>query len=198
MGLKTTTWKARNLNKLDELKNEICKRKLNKPVIMDIGPGGVIKFLSRYFPYGDKHEWNKSTKFKKFFLHLFESSLRKTGLFKLKSYEIEEIIEIFKNFDYSKIYVLDNQEKVLEGVVLNSNRKIIPLNFDISSERIPYKADIIICYNVIQRTCSPKSSLENIVNSLNKNGLLSIDLGNERLNPGEYGLKKISNYLYAN
>ena len=199
--LSTTTWKNRNYHRLKRVKEEAIKLGLYQPVIIDIGPGGLVKNLFNYFPAGKKDDWTTQEKLMRGIIRLIENPLRKTGLFELETSEPREIADMFEDLHPKKIYIVDSEPKVIESVkrIVHSNRLSIPFDYmltDIALQQIPCKGDIVISYFVTERTNNFQKSLETISNSVNKGGLLSttgIDtgvLGFVKLNEGVY-LKKV-------
>jgi len=180
MSLRTTTWKERNYNRLQETRKEAIKLGLLTPTIIDIGPGGLVAFLFYYFPKGDYSEWTLRESIVRGMLKLVESPLRKTSLFPLQSSEPGEIVEIFGDLNPRALYIVDLEPRVIEAAKrllggLNINSSVRYMNVDISAQQIPYQGEIVIAFNVASRTMSPQKSLESIANSVANGGLLTTD-----------------------
>ena len=178
----TTTWKNRNYDRLQKLKQEAVSLSLHTPTIMDIGPGGIVDFLLRQLPQGRKSDWSPRQKMQRGVVRLVEGVLRRTNIFTLETSEPEEIARLFGDINPTCIYIVDINSKVIEAVKRIIEGKGLPYHFeyaliDVSSHQIPYRADIVIAYNVIQRTKDWKASLNNIANSVRPGGLLSIRTG---------------------
>ncbi len=196
MNLATTTFEKRNLDKLKRVKQEAMKLGMYNPVITEIGPGGLINFLFKYFLSGHKKEWNAYEKFRRGIVKPLETALRHTNLFGLQCCEPKEIDELFKDLDPKVIYVIDCEKKVINAVKDMVEKGELSNNFeyqqmDITSEKIPYKSDIVIAYHVVRQTSNPQVALETIISSVKKGGLLSITR-NDKLP----GFKMIDTNLY--
>ena len=194
--LGTTTWRNRNYHRLDRTKKNAFDLGLYHPVIIDFGPGGVVNFLLDYLPKGDKDNWTNFLKIRRGILKLTETLIRKTNLFQLETSEPKEIAYLFNDLEPQIIYVVDIEPKVIGAVRRMISRNGLNIHIecveeDITKNHLYIKGDIVIAYNVIQKTNYPKRSLEVITNSVNKGGLLSITL-DEYLD----GFNKLESGLY--
>jgi hypothetical protein len=195
MRLATTTFERRNYSKLLRAKEEVIKQGISKPTILDIGPGGLVNFLFKHVP-ADRDGLSAIEKIKRKAIKPVEALLRKSYFFKLKCSEPLEIYEIFNELSPKKVMVIDCESKVINSVIKMIDKKELPDYFecfktDITTCNIPYKGDIVIAYNVLQRTTNKVMALESIVNSVQKGGILTATF--------DYNLphfKKIGSGLY--
>ena len=179
MGLRTTTWKDRNLDRLQEAKREANTRDYKNPTIVDIGPGGVVEFLADYFPSGKKDDWEYETRLMRFLLRPFESGLRKTGMFRLRSYEVEEVLRVFTDLNPMQVYVVDCEREVLDATPRDPRIKRVKA--DISREPIPCTGNIVICYHTIERAADTRKGLGNVLASVEIGGLISTTMPPETI-----------------
>lgn len=134
----------------------------------------------------------RGTKVWKYLLHQVESGLRKTNLFSLRSYEVEEVVQMFVDLEPSAIYVVDKEPKVLEATPARDG--IYSVKSDIASQPLPYGGDIVICYNTVQRSENPEDAFDHVCRAVNPGGLLSIDTGYFET---EYpGFDQLTEHLY--
>ena len=179
--LGTTTWKNRNYDSLQNLKEHALNLGFYNPLIVDVGPGGLVKLLFRYYPSGKKEEWNNSELIERAIAQFVENVLRKTNVFHLENSEPMEIAELFKDLN-PRIYVVDRERSVIDAVRRTVKGFDLEGIFqysqvDVLQEPIPVAGDIVIAYNVIQKTRNRQKALETITNSVRPGGLLSINIG---------------------
>ncbi|MBI2658022.1 hypothetical protein HYX08_05000 [Candidatus Woesearchaeota archaeon] len=193
---RTSTWAGRNYERLQRVKEEAARLQLQNPTIINVGPGGVVDFLFDYFPVGKMKGWTKKEKLAWQILRVVENTLRRAELFDLRTSEPQEILNIFQELEPKQIYVVDREQKVLDAVKRLSFVREYPLLIDyalvnVANQPIPFKGDIVVAYRVAQRTSNPRKSLENIAESVNNGGLLSLNEdfevpGFRRLDSGLY------------
>ena len=198
MKLGTTTWRNRNTEKIKELHSFAKNEGITSPSISIIGPGGIVKRFSDVSPTGSKEALSKKQKIAKLIIHQFESLIRKTNKFTLKSFETEEIINELADLNPVLFKIYDIHEKVLRTILLDGYpmeiRRII---MDVCKEKFSETSDIVFAYNIIQRTEDPLKTFENIISHVKENGLLSLDIGKHlKINYENLPLKKISNNLF--
>ena len=195
--LRTTTWKRRNYERLERVREEAVKVGLSYPIIIDVGPGGLTRFLLDYFPSGKREYWTPMQKLRRGVLKLVDDFCRRNNFVNLESSEPQEIADLFNDLQPQKIVVVDSQPKVIEAVkrMVQRNGMSIPFDYiilDLLSERIPYKGDVVIAYNVAQIMPNPERTIETIANSVNIGGLLSLDRDVELT-----GFRRIDRGLYV-
>lgn len=198
MALRTTTWKYRNKDRLVELKEEAQKRGVDAPSVVVVGPGGIVESFARFFPQGKKEEWGAMTRLTKFFVHQMESILRKTDCFRLRCFEVAEVLEILAELRPRIVSVLDCERRVLEAVRSDFGERVSTVLTDITSHEPVVSGDIVVCYNTIQRTGNYMVALRTLTEAVNSGGLLSLTMS-ERVgvNPEDMGLSKISSTLFV-
>ena len=178
MTLGTTTWKRRNRDRLKRTRDVAIDLGLNNPVIIDYGPGGAVDFLIDWLPKKNKPDWNIWNKLQGGIVKLAESALRKTNLFYLETYEPKEIAYLFQDLSPEKIYIVDKEKKVIDAVkrMVERNGLPVPIIYqilDIQNYKFEQQGDIVVAYNIIQRTDYPAKSLEHIARTTKIGGLLS-------------------------
>lgn len=182
MGLGTTTWMLRNTPHMIRTKEVANELGLHNPTILDYGPGGMVWFLADYLPKNDRTQWTEYLRLKNNLLKFTDSVLRKTGLFSLETSEPKEIADLLQGLSPKQIYVLDKEERVIDAVKRISERnklntKIIPYLIDIDNEEFEQNiGDIVIAYNVVQRTKNPEKTLERIAKTTRIGGILSVNI----------------------
>ncbi len=203
--LGTTTWRKRNYDRLQRLKEEAVRIGICNPSIIDVGPGGIVNFLSKYLPSGRNADWNDYQKIQRGLIQLAERILRKTNLFSLETSEPEEIARLFEDMCPACIHIIDTESRVIEAVQRMVERNELPCTFqyhqiDVSRDEIPYRAEIVVAYNIIQRTSDWKVSLGHIANSVKPGGLLSLRTGRQEktqfLDENLHFFNKVNEGLY--
>lgn len=177
MSLKTTTWKNRNIDNLELTRDFAISRGIKAPVVVNFGPGGSVTFLADSLPTGrtaDLNSWYK-------FIRVFESFLRKTGLFRLKTNEPGEILRVFNPLKPKKIIVFDREPKVIEAVNRLGETGVIniPLEagvHDLLSGPTGASGDIVVALNIISRTGDREKALQTITSAVVAGGLLCVNI----------------------
>jgi len=177
MSLKTTTWKNRNIDNLELTRDFAIKRGMKEPSIVNFGPGGSVSFLANSLPGGrtvNLNSWNR-------FLRVFESFLRKSGLFRLKTNEPGEILRVFNPLMPQKIIVFDREKKVIEAVQRLGDTGIIniPLEtrvHDLLKGPTGASGDIVVALNIISRTGDREKALQTICHAVLPGGLLCVNI----------------------
>jgi len=196
MALNTTTWRGRNRERLERTRDIAINLGKDNPVIIDYGPRGLVNFLFDCLPEGRKQDWNVWEMMRRGVVKPLESALRKTNLFDLITSEPEEIANIFSSLFPEIIYVVDKEIKVIEAARKAVERSGTSTPFDYRVLDIDYfqfseHGDIVIAYQVANRTINPRKSFEHIVNTTRPGGLLSTTVqetpeGFERIGDGIY------------
>ncbi|HLD86493.1 MAG TPA: hypothetical protein VJB12_00355, partial [Candidatus Nanoarchaeia archaeon] len=171
-------------------------QRFHRPIIADIGIGGITAAIADWFQSGPKHEMGPAAKMGRFFLRLAENALRKHGAYgSLKSFELDEVLGCLSEFEPSKVYVVDRDQRVLDLVPRDGIA--VPLLWDIESGPLEGKADVIICYNVIRTDAHPKRTIRHLAESLYPNGLLSVKVnGYDVSDLGSYGLERMGLHVH--
>jgi hypothetical protein len=196
MYLGTTTWRKRNKHSLEKTKEVAVNLGLSNPVILDYGPGGAVDFLLDSLPEGVQEEWDTPTKLKRGIVKIVENLMRKTDLFPLKTSEPNEIAYVFNDLSPKCIYVIDSELKVIQAVqeMIKNNglpAHLSPYLHDIEQGTIQLAGDIVIAYNVVERTRDFPASFRNIAYTTNIGGLLSTTFS-----VVPHGFKQIDDGLY--
>lgn len=193
MTLKTTTWKDRNIDNLELTCKFARKMGMDRPLIYNFGPGGSVKFMAGNLPRGNTASLARGERF----LRVFESFLRKTGLFGLTTNEPLEIARIFEPLSPREIMVFDREIKViravrnlppqsLNGIDVNAALK------DMQQGPVDGLADIVVALNIVSRNRDRDRIMQNIAASTKVGGLICINIDDP---PGE-GFRKIGHCLF--
>jgi len=163
----TTTYRNRNEAQIQAARYWAVKCGMKSPAILDIGPGGRVAFLSRQGETRQK-------------CPLFvESAIRKSGIFRLKTFEPAEILEAFSGLTPKSMHIVDKEQSIIRSVRKEMERNSSAVKFEYSVCKVeefnPHaQFDIVFAYNVIQRTVDWRASLYRIADLVNVNGILSI------------------------
>jgi hypothetical protein len=177
MTLKTTTWKDRNIPNLELTRSFAEKKGMRHPVIMNFGPGGSVYFLADRLPQGRTADLGRGDKF----LRVFESFLRKTRLFRLKTNEPAEIARIFASLSPGRMLVFDREKMVVKAVEALAGTGVLGIPVVAQVKDLQYEtpgslADIVVALNIVSRTSDRKSALMNIMNAAKVGGLICINI----------------------
>jgi len=193
MTLKTTTWRDRNIDNLELTRKSAEERGITRPVIYNFGPGGSVRFMAGRLPQGRTADLHRRDRF----IRVFESLLRKSGLFGLTTTEPLEIARIFSGTKPREIMVFDREIKVIRAV-----RKIaeempgdIPVNavlMDMQKETVSKPADIVIALNIVSRNRDRNTILQNIAAATRPGGLICINIDD----PPNTEFRKIGHCLF--
>ncbi len=193
MTLKTTTWKDRNIDNLELTLEFAQKMGMERPVIYNYGPGGSVKFLAGNLPRGNTASLGRGQRL----LRLFESFLRKTGLFGLTTNEPKEIARIFEPLSPREIMVFDREIKVIRAVrnlpreSLNGIAMYAALK-DLQQGPVDGLADIVIALNIVSRNRDRERIMQNIAASTKVGGLICINIDD----PPDKGFRKVGHCLF--
>lgn len=197
MPVKTTTWKGRNLGKMKELRAFIPLGEAAHKDFLIIGPGGMLQGFEGLLPSGDPEEWGSGQKRQYFLFHQLESLFRKSRLFKLKCFELDDLLSVFGSDAPGSISILDIEPLVLDSLKRSYGSRINTIQADLSTEISDVRADVVICYNTVQRVPDPQQALKNITGFLRPNGLLSMALDPRiPFDPQALALRPQSTYIF--
>lgn len=177
MTLKTTTWKDRNIDNLELTRTFAEKKGIRHPVIMDFGPGGSVWFLADRLPQGRTADLQRKEKF----LRVFESFLRKTHLFRLRTNEPAEVLRIFASLSPRELQVFDREKKVVKAVKELADRGALGIPVvarvqDLQQEGPEEQADIVVALNIVSRTSDRQAAMMNIMHAAKVGGLICINI----------------------
>lgn len=183
--LKTTTRSGRNIEKMEQLKKYlIAQTKDNLDAKLDflvVWPWGISKPFSNILSNRNQKTLGR---IKYLLIRQIEALLRKSWIFDLEIFEIDDFLQTFGDSDFLwNIYVADIENKVLESVNEKywDKKNIQTINIDLSNEWFKFNFDVVICYNVLQRMDNWENGLNSMVESLNEWWLISMDA--KQLNP---------------
>lgn len=179
VGLRTTTWSQRNKVRLAEAMEYATSMSMENPDIIDYGPGAMVSLFQRALPSGIRGDWTTSQKLMRSVAKPIESVLRKTGIFSLSSPELTEVIDTFKGLFPKTVYFVDVEPGVLRLVdkMKTDYNRVRGYEHDVSSSKFRFNGDIVLAYNIVQRTDDPSRALRHIEASVKPRGLLSTTSG---------------------
>jgi hypothetical protein len=179
MVLNTTTKINRNLEFLAKAKEVVSQNGIDKPVILELGPGGIVDYFKNLMTtvtYKDDFV----SRLKNRILRLTECALRKTNLFELYTFEPIELYSSLSSLNPAKVIVVDIEKKVLDGAkrVVSKAGLIDKFEFleqDLSKDCSLPSSDLVIAYNLLIKFKNPNHVLDLIAASLCSGGVLSIN-----------------------
>lgn len=179
MRLRTTTWTNRNSDRLQRVMDEAAGRGTPHPVILDIGPGAASTFWMRVHPSGNRRDWTLGQKLRRGLARLGDTAVRALPIGSLSCPELEEIYVRSKPLQPSRIDVVDIELRVLGAALKVARRSRNPALFmfhrvDLAAQALPITADIVIAYQIIERTPNPQATLQIIADAVRPGGLLSV------------------------
>ena len=195
MRLRTTTWTNRNSDRLQRVMDEAAGRGAPRPVILDIGPGAASTFWMRVHPSGNRRDWTLGQKLRRGLARLGDTAVRALPIGSLSCPELEEIYVRSKPLEPSRIDVVDIELRVLGAALKAARGSEDPALFqfhriDLATQPLTLTADIVIAYQIIERTPNPQATLQTIADAVRPGGLLSVvtSLSVVGLDPIERGL----------
>ena len=190
MRLKSTTWKGRNLQRINEIK-EHYQGQAN-PLIVQVGVGGMASGVAPFYPEQRNGHFTMSQKLARMPLKWIDGGLRRIGLYgSLQQFETEDITNTLAELN-PRLVAVDIDPRLLELV-----KNIPTIHCDITKQRKfilnneVLSPDIIICYNTLSRTTNPEQALNNLEYCVGSKGYLSID----HVEPSN-SFEKITQHLY--
>ncbi len=159
--LNTTTYRNRRPGRFLELAKLTAD--ITSPVILDIGPGGVIKGFEPLIRPGSPI---------RFVAKIIESLLRRLPFFPLETFEPIEILQAFEKSNPDMIAV-DIHARITDTVEKQSGGRIRGLVHNVAKGPIETPGDIVICCAVFPNNEGTLQDMaHNIVCSVKPGGFL--------------------------
>lgn len=159
--LNTTTYRNRRPGRFLELAE--LTGDIDSPVVIDIGPGGVIKGFEPLIRPGSPI---------RFVAKLIESLLRRLPFLPLESFEPFEIYQAFEQRD-PKMFAVDIHPRIADNVTRQSGGRIQGLVHNLAKGPIPNPGDVVICCAVFPNNEGTMQDMaHNIVRSVKPGGFL--------------------------
>ena len=179
MRLHTTTWKNRNSDLLERIMDAARHLALPHPVIMDIGPGAGSAFWLRLHPGGKIRQWTWSERVLGGIGRTGDSIWRSLPAGSFSCPEVEEVYLASRHLNPERIEVVDVEFRVLKAALatarLVGNEALFTFHrVDVATQPLPTTADLVIAYQVIERTPDRHAALRTIAAAVRPGGLLSI------------------------
>ena len=175
--------------------DEAAGRGMPHPVILDIGPGAASTFWMKLHPSGNRRDWTLGQQLRRGIARLGDTAVRALPIGSLCCPELEEIYVRSKPLQPSRIDVVDIELRVLGAALKVARWSKNPALFmfhrvDLAAQPLPLTADIVIAYQIIERTPNPQATLQTIADAVRPGGLLSVvtSLGVVGLDQIERGL----------
>ena len=177
--LHTTTWKDRNADMLARVFEVAAQRIGPRPTIMDIGPGAGSAPWMRLHPGGKTRDWNRGQRFWGTIARVGDTVGRALPVGPLSCPELREVFLLSRGLDPVRIHVVDIELRVLaaaqrEARQVGNERLFMYHRVDVATQPLPVTADIVIAYQVVERTTSKTTALATIAAAVRLGGLLSV------------------------
>lgn len=152
---------------------------LQKPVILNVGPGACSGFWLRLHPPGKTREWSWHERIRGNLARLGDAVVRSLPFGSFVCPELEEIHARAQRLVPLRIDVVDLEVRVLAAAAGYARRTTEETLFtfhqiDIARQPLRLKADLVIAYQVIERTRDARAALRNLVSAVRPGGLLSV------------------------
>lgn len=174
----TTTFANRHEEKLGALKACCIEKNISNPTIIEVGPGGIVSLFFTLWQAGHRKNLSSGKKVKRVLGRCLENSTRRLGLFRLKTSEPYEIVEVFHNLSPREMIIIDKQDKILNDLQQHFRSKPLSLpvttkKVNIETQSILNEGDIVIAYFIIERCTDKDAAIDNLFKSVRLNGVLS-------------------------
>ena len=179
MYLHTTTWKDRNADMLAQV-FDVAKTSIGPhPIIVSVGPGAGSAPWMYLHPGGKTRLWSRRQRFWGTIARLGDTVGRALPIGPLSSPELKEIFLLAKDLRPVRIHVVDIEFRVLAAArrvarMVGDERLFMYHRVDVATQPLPVTADIVIAYQVVERTTNPTAALQTIAAAVRPGGLLSV------------------------
>jgi len=168
----STTWAHRHHGPFRRLGELLRADGLEAPLVVDIGPGAVCRALAWLFPRHIESEGSWLQRRRRSLARRLDTLLRRLPWTKLQTFEPIELSAVLP--EHHRLVVIDAHARVLQAA-----RDALPgvacCQVDIGCEPIPYRADVIVCYNVLPVLADGPRAFGHVLAALKPGGLLLID-----------------------
>lgn len=168
----STSWHNRHLSVFERLAELLRDEGPENPTILVIGPGGVTPLMSLLLNDAAMQDASSVRKLIGDAARYSDQVLRRIPGMPLRSLEpveVERTISV-----PHRLVVIDRSQRILAAVARQLPQAECHC-IDISFQRVPVEADVIIAFNVICRLERPEEGLTNVMPALRPGGWLLID-----------------------
>jgi SAM-dependent methyltransferase len=193
MRLGTTTWPFRGTEFIGAIMQQAVEDRQSRPLIMDIGPGGMSGIGRWLHPVGRSEAWNGAERVCRGLGRFADNLARSLPFVHVSSPEMEAVYLASLALKPGKLVFVD-----LEARVLDAGRRLARLlgraelfefrQVNIVSAEIGLQADIVIAHTVLGRVSDRAAGLKTLCAAVKPGGLLS--LSEEKELPGFTQLSK--------
>lgn len=169
----STSWHNRHAACLRVLNDLLLHKGIESPTILIIGPGGVTRVAASFLNDAENREASSLRKLIGDAARYGDQLLRRIPILPLRSLEPVEVSLILTV--PHQLVVVDRSRRVLSAVARDlPHAKCIVV--DISCEKIPVVADVVIAFNIVCRLEDKAAvGMAHIVETLRPGGLLLMD-----------------------
>ncbi|RIK67508.1 MAG: hypothetical protein DCC65_06680 [Planctomycetota bacterium] len=167
----STSWHNRHLARFRRLAELLRERGPENPVVTIVGPGAVTPIAARLLNNAER----RSSTLRKLIgdaARYGDQALRRIPGMPLRSLEPRELESVLTL--PHRLVVIDRSQRILRAVGRQLPRAECHC-VDISFQRPPVEADVLVAFNVICRLENPAAGLANVVSALRPGGWLLMD-----------------------
>jgi SAM-dependent methyltransferase len=187
MRLGTTTWPFRGTEFIGAIMQQAVEDRLSRPVIVDIGPGGMSGIGRWLHPVGRSEAWNGAERVCRGLGRFVDNLARSLPFVHVSSPEMEAVYLASLALKPGKLVFVDLEERVLDAGrrlarLLGREELFEFRQVDIVAAEIGLQADIVIAHTVLGRVADRAAGLKNLCAAVKPGGLLSVS--DEKQPPG--------------
>ncbi|OWY71807.1 hypothetical protein B7486_09105 [cyanobacterium TDX16] len=168
----STSWHNRHLSVFERLAELLREQGADNPTILVIGPGGVTSLMAGMLNDSSREDASSLRKLMGDAARYSDQLLRRIPVMPLRSLEPEEIERTITV--PHRLVVIDRSQRILSAVARQIPGAACHC-LDVSFQRVPMEADVIVAFNVFCRLERPEDGLRNVMPALRPGGLLLID-----------------------
>lgn len=203
---KTKTWKDRHEDKISRLVQQAMAWRIEDPVVIEVGPGGIAKKYADRFPVGPESKMSFLDRKRLQLISVPESRERDKPDVELITHETLELYRSLKNsVGLKAMYVVEIDEKVVEAVRKLDLKEVVVLHQDITGSKVYHEgklieADMGVMYRVAEYLGDRYNmGLASLMGSVKKErGLIGMTLPKNRSEIVPPGLTLLSPDVYLN
>lgn len=168
----STSWHNRHLSAFRRLDGLLREHGPANPEIMIVGPGGVSTLAAPFLNDAENAGASRLRKLIGDAARYGDQAMRRIPGMPLRTLEP---IELTRTLTVPhRLIVVDRSRRILESVARQAPGAACYL-VDVSFQKPPVAADVIIAFNVICRLDDPEAGLANVVGALREGGFLLMD-----------------------
>lgn len=180
MRLRTTTWPCRSLVQLRAIVRLAAESGFRRPVVLDVGPGGMSRIGRSLHPVGRGSTWTAGERVNRGFGRLSDIIARTNPWGRVTSPETEELYLATLALDPSRLVFVDSEKRVLDAGRRFARQVAREELFefrqlDVVHSEIGLTADIVVCFAMLYRTSDQDAARRHICAAVRPGGLLDID-----------------------